>query len=139
MTTRRSYNADSITRALDVHLDAGRIRNWQGLGNGRFVVSLHRADDLELRSLREAYVFVAGLASAHMAPEQGSPEANAARWERIGREAFAAGRPPQPTADPLVFDAVAHLPVGGGAVEIMSAWTRGYTAANLAAPVEVTA
>jgi hypothetical protein len=78
MTSRRSYNADSITRALDVHLDAGRIRNWQGLGNGRFVVSLHRADDLELRSLREAYVFVAGLASAHMAPEQGSPQASTA-------------------------------------------------------------
>lgn len=138
MTTRRTYTADSIARALDVHLDAGRIRGWNQNGT-RYTVSLNRADDLELRSLREAYVFVAGLASAHMAPEQGTPAASAARWEQLGRDAFAAGRPPQPTADPLVFDAVAHLPVGAGAVEIMSAWTRGYTAANLAAPVEVTA
>lgn len=138
MTSRRSYTADSVARALDVHLAAGRIRGWQAQGS-RYTVELHRAADLELRSLREAYVFVAGLASAHMAPEQGSPQANAARWEQAGRDAFAAGRPPQPTADPLVFDAVAHLPVGGGAVEIMSAWVRGYSAANLAAPVEVTA
>jgi hypothetical protein len=70
MTTRLTYSTETIIRALDSHLDAGRIRDWRGTGTGRFVVSLNRADDLELRSLREAHVFVAGLASAHLAPEQ---------------------------------------------------------------------
>lgn len=70
MTTRRSYTADSITRALDSHRDAGRITGWRSTGNGRFVIGLNRADDLTLRSLHEVHVFLAGLASAHLAPER---------------------------------------------------------------------
>lgn len=60
-----------------------------------------------------------------------------ARFEQLGREAFASGMACTPTADPAVSDAIAGLPVGGGAVKIMRAWMRGWTAANLAAPIEL--
>lgn len=62
------YSSDSIMRALMVHAEAGRIRGWRLDEHNRFVVSLNRAEDLTLRTLREAYVFVAGLASAHLNP-----------------------------------------------------------------------
>jgi hypothetical protein len=62
-----SYTAGSVERALDVHRHAGRIRSWHRDAAG-YIVTLNRSSDLRLRSLREAYVFVAGLASAGHAP-----------------------------------------------------------------------
>lgn len=53
----------------------------------------------------------------------------------IGRKAFAAGARCIPSADPAIMAAIADLPVGGGAVEIMKAWQAGWTDGNLAAPV----
>lgn len=54
-------------------------------------------------------------------------------WAKLGRQAHADGRLSVPMADPAVAAAIEHLPVGGGAAEIMRAWTDGWHAANLAA------
>jgi len=59
-------------------------------------------------------------------------------WQEVGRQAHAAGLRRLPTTDPAVFDAIMGLPVGGGAVPIMSAWTAGWDAANLAPEQEPT-
>jgi hypothetical protein len=78
------YTRDSVERALDHHKATGAIRGWRitdpavtsapsviiahshqpGSAGARYVIELHGADDIELRSLREAWVLVCGLASA---------------------------------------------------------------------------
>lgn len=67
MPRRLGYSVDSVERALDVHLSNGRIRAWRCLGANRWSVTLTIGDDLALRSLREAYVFVCGVASCAQA------------------------------------------------------------------------
>lgn len=57
-------------------------------------------------------------------------------WVEFGREAFEAGLPRIPGADPRVTDVITGLPVGAGGAMIMRDWTRGWDAANLAAPVD---
>jgi hypothetical protein len=66
---RLTYTPDSIARALSRHKFTGLIKDWRSDGEGRYVVDLVRAGPFELRSHREAYVFVAGLASAGFAQE----------------------------------------------------------------------
>lgn len=71
------YDAEAIVRALDVHKATGLIRDWrfQRSAPVRYTADTFRVTvDLvdsepgyELRSLREASVFVHGLASAHHA------------------------------------------------------------------------
>jgi len=64
----REYTRESVERALASHADAGRISSWSRTGDGRYVVTLNSrvaAFDLELSSLREAWILVAGLASTH--------------------------------------------------------------------------
>lgn len=51
------------------------------------------------------------------------------RVEDAGRQAYTAGRPAAPSADPLVRDLIKDMPVGGGAIEIFEAFTRGRDAA----------
>jgi hypothetical protein len=67
------YTFETVERALSVHCQSGLIRSFQSwhvcprVGSGadrRYTVRLHNGEYLELRSLREAYVFVSGLASA---------------------------------------------------------------------------
>lgn len=72
MSGRVAYRAASIEWALEHHRAGGRIESWRRLPEGRYMVGLNRLAvpaEIELRSLREAHVFVAGLASAsHAAP-----------------------------------------------------------------------
>lgn len=76
-TMARTYDRDSIHRALDHHTAAGRIRSWREAATPigtRIVVILNtiaQPGELELRNLREAWLFVAGLASAAGAPVGG--------------------------------------------------------------------
>lgn len=67
MTKRPTYTVDSIERALDSHQRAGRIKDWRR-HNSQYLIGLNRADDLLLKNHREAWIFVAGLASAGFAP-----------------------------------------------------------------------
>jgi hypothetical protein len=68
MTRRRlPYTRDSVQRALAVHTEHGLIRRWRPAGGDRYRAELVDGEELELRSLREAYVFVNGLATAHHA------------------------------------------------------------------------
>jgi hypothetical protein len=55
--------------------------------------------------------------------------------ETVGRQAYAAGLMRAPSLDEAARGMVADLPVGGGAAGIFAAWTRGWDAANLAAPI----
>jgi hypothetical protein len=57
-------------------------------------------------------------------------------WQAIGAAAYAVGEPNEPALNATVRAAIAWLPVGGGSAEIMAAFNRGWTAANLAAPVD---
>lgn len=71
MGTRLPYNIETVTRALDIHLNAGLIRSWRYVSDFHFEVET--TDGLlQLRSLREAYVFVNGLASASHAVKKGT-------------------------------------------------------------------
>ena len=56
-------------------------------------------------------------------------------WAEIGRQAFRNGETRAPAVNPAVQEAIANLPVGQGAGEIMREFTRGWDEANLAAPV----
>lgn len=55
-----------------------------------------------------------------------------AHYENLGREAYLAGKANIPTADSEVWAAIENLPVGGGAAQIMKAWVKGWTDANIA-------
>lgn len=58
-------------------------------------------------------------------------------WEHVGYAAFHRGTPAVPYLDRHVTDAleVLQLQPGQGAADIFRAWSRGWTRANLAAPV----
>jgi hypothetical protein len=69
---------ESVIRAMDAHTAGGRIRGWRHRANAPWKrggterpfyldVDLVGGDSIELRTLREATVFVAALASAHHA------------------------------------------------------------------------
>lgn len=67
----KRYDRAAIERALDIHRDARRIRAWHTDEFGWYIVELNtmaNPPNIELRTAREAYVFVAGLASAHYTP-----------------------------------------------------------------------
>lgn len=93
----RDYTRESIERALDVHVAAGRIRSWRPVdpntaealtGTGYlYIVELWQHDPLVLRSLREAFVFVCGLASAGCAPSVTVDDAPQADPCRVGPSA----------------------------------------------------
>lgn len=71
----REYTRESVERALDHHKAQGRIRSWDQVEGGGYAVWLNRGvhnPALELRSLREAWVLVAGLASAGYAGKRAS-------------------------------------------------------------------
>lgn len=59
---------------------------------------------------------------------------HARRFQALGRQAFTDGLT-FPLQDPEVLAAIDGMPVGTGAADIMRAWSRGWTAANLAAPI----
>lgn len=62
---KTSYTLESVERALGIHTDEGRIIRWHrdpDRPNRWHVVNVS-GDSLELRSLREAYVFVWGVGS----------------------------------------------------------------------------
>ena len=62
-----SYTRESVERALAIHLDNGRIADCRLAGADKWDVRLFSGQWLELRSLREAYIFVQGLASGYQA------------------------------------------------------------------------
>jgi hypothetical protein len=55
--------------------------------------------------------------------------------QTIGRNAFLAGEPSAPILNPVIAEAVANLPVGGGAAQIMKAFVEGWHTANLEAAI----
>jgi hypothetical protein len=68
---RVTYTPDSIARALDHHTRRRAIR-WWDRRDERYRVGLNTGahdDVLDLRSHREAWLLVAGLASAQHTPE----------------------------------------------------------------------
>lgn len=60
------YTKDSVERGLDKHVRERHFVSWSITDNGRYTVQLNSVDQVtrELRNLREAWIFVAGLASA---------------------------------------------------------------------------
>ena len=58
-------------------------------------------------------------------------------FKEVGRQAFANGEPAAPMLNPQVREAIADLPVGGGAADIMRAFSEGWHAANLAQPIDL--
>lgn len=56
-------------------------------------------------------------------------------FAEIGRNAHRNGEPRAPFFNSEVAEAIANLPVGGGATQIMAAFTRGWDAENMAAVV----
>jgi hypothetical protein len=60
-------------------------------------------------------------------------------FREIGRQAFLRGEPAAPALNPQVWLALDGLPVGSPeGIKIMQDFTAGWTAANLAAPVDFT-
>lgn len=73
---------DAIERALDLHASARRIRGWRRLvpdsRSAGWIVDLNRMPTaLTLRSRHDAYLFIAGLASAAFAQSVLDPEPSA--------------------------------------------------------------
>lgn len=64
MGKKLSYTPESVERALELHKASGLIREWGRNGDKRYFAVSARADRIELRSLREAYVYVNGLGHA---------------------------------------------------------------------------
>jgi hypothetical protein len=58
-------------------------------------------------------------------------------WKEVGRRAFHAGEMAAPALNRQVMDAIAGMPVGGGAADIMRAFSAGWDEANMAAPVDL--
>lgn len=52
------------------------------------------------------------------------------KMEMLGRAAHDAGKMRSPSLDPLVMQELDGMPVGTGAVEILTAWTDGWDAAQ---------
>lgn len=75
-----------------------------------------------------------GILDGRYGPDRRRP--TAVDWREAGRQAFARGEPKAPAANPAVREAITGLPVGGGAYEIMKAFSDGWDEANLAAPVD---
>ena len=78
--SKRRYTIESVERALTLHAAEGRIAGWErtafldAAGNKRPHWRIKLIDapegDIELTTLREAYVFVVGLASAAQAAKR---------------------------------------------------------------------
>lgn len=66
MASRVGYTRETVERALDIHTESRLLRGWQRHPDRieRWYASVNGGDTLELRSLREAFVFVQGLGSA---------------------------------------------------------------------------
>ena len=67
---RKPYTEVSVSIAFYYHESTGLIRSWS-TNESRYIVDLSSGETLVLRSLREAYVFVCGLASAVQAFRKG--------------------------------------------------------------------
>jgi hypothetical protein len=70
------FNVDSVHRALDAHKAGGLIRDWRQVPGAGTRITVDLVDGharFRLESLREAYIFVAGLASAHHAQLRALP------------------------------------------------------------------
>lgn len=70
-----------------------------------------------------------------MTDHTAQPDHEHVDWEAVGRQAFENGEHSAPALNATVMAHMAGMPVGTGAIEIMRAFTRGWDAANLAAPV----
>lgn len=62
--TARNYSRESVNRAFELHHSRGLILSWRTDDTRRYHVTLTSGEDLTLRTLREAKVFVSALASA---------------------------------------------------------------------------
>lgn len=74
MATRLPYTTQSVEHAFARHRMAGRIGDWTRDSDTRWTVYINTIDvdassTLELRSLREAWVFIQGLCSAQWKDE----------------------------------------------------------------------
>ena len=83
--TGHGVTTDSVERALACHAEQGRIRGWRRTAVGRgaalrtgWVLDLNGGADLTLRTLREAALACAVLASAHRAAGPFGPAGEAA-------------------------------------------------------------
>ncbi len=67
---RLPYNIETVCLALSLYKHAGLIKEWNYRQGSHFEVEMTHGR-LVLRSLREAYIFVNGLASASHAMKAG--------------------------------------------------------------------
>lgn len=68
MPKRLSYTMESVEHALSIHSERGLIRAWNRIPDApRWSIQTTSGEVFELRSLREAYVFVYALGSANQA------------------------------------------------------------------------
>lgn len=78
MGRRVSYTRESVERALEMHAVEGRIRSWACF-DGRWIILLNTTgttdESIELRTLWEVRVLVAGLTSAKYTPDPDRPTA----------------------------------------------------------------
>lgn len=61
---------ESVETALALHTRAGRLQAWSYDEHGWYLRLNRRPTELRLRTLREAHLVIAGLASAGYATEQ---------------------------------------------------------------------
>jgi hypothetical protein len=89
----RTYNPDSVARALEHHRAQGRIRAWSRSADARhvgtrFVVTLSNGTTTDPLTLTNAYALALGLTSAEQAPahaqQQPLPGENDARTAQHG-------------------------------------------------------
>lgn len=68
---RVPYTRESIARAFEIHRYHGRIRNVYGDVGGLLSIELNNHETVQVRTLREAYLIVLGLASSAQTKQEG--------------------------------------------------------------------
>jgi hypothetical protein len=66
----RTYSKASVERALEIHAARRLIQAWRVNEDHRYVITLSNGLYLELRTLREAWIFANGLGSAAQATRE---------------------------------------------------------------------
>ena len=69
MSTRRA-TAESVERALDIHVSQRRIPRWIRHPDGGWLADVYGGDPVRLKTVPQAVLFLAGLASAAQSPRE---------------------------------------------------------------------
>ncbi len=102
-------------------------------------------EELEVLALEKAWKMAVGTVSHGRkkvaegkwvdVPKGSSLEKKVTQAKELGRQAFESGKKLIPAQDPKLMALLEGLPVGGGGVQIMEAWSKEWMKHNLAAPL----